>query len=367
MRGLAVILSFLVFVAGCGSREEPTPNAGSPGGAGPAVVSAAVLDVQSAQVPIQIEVTGQVTAVTQAMLSSKVQGLVQEMRVREGERVSKGQALVVLDSRDLRAGLARAEAEAENTRAHLARMERLFAEESVAKQELENAQRSFKVAEAVREAAQVQLSYTLVKAPFDGLITEKKIEIGELASPGQPLLKMEDPRRLRLEATVAEGDLKAIARGDRIPILVDALGSHLQGTVSQILPTGDPETHTFLVKVDLPAATGLKAGMFGRMRFNKGLGRTLVVPNRAVVERGELTGVYVVGADNVARLRWIKIGRRVPAEAAAGGLSSGRRTEDNVEVLSGLNAGERIVAEARQGMDGVRVQATGTTAAPVPP
>ena len=112
---------------------------------------------------------------------------------------------------------------------------------------------------------EAQLSYTAVKAPFDGVITEKKVEAGELASPGQPLLKMEDPWRLRLETTVGEGDLKAVSRGEKIPVVIDALGGQaLTGIVSQILPAGDPQTHTFVVKVDLPKTVGLKAGMFGR-------------------------------------------------------------------------------------------------------
>ncbi|MER3423851.1 MAG: efflux RND transporter periplasmic adaptor subunit, partial [Nitrospiraceae bacterium] len=130
-----------------------------------------------------------------------VQGTVQGLRVREGDSVAKGQTLMVLDSRDLRADLARAEADLENARAHLARMEQLFAKDAVSKQDLDNAKRAFKVAEADKQAILAQLSYTVIRAPFNGVITEKKIEVGELASPGQPLLKMEDPKRLRLEAT----------------------------------------------------------------------------------------------------------------------------------------------------------------------
>ena len=148
---------------------------------------------------------------------------------------------------------------------------------------------------------------------------------------------------LRLEATVAESDLKAIHAGDRVPVLVDALGPEaLRGTVALVLPTGDPATHTFLVKIDLPAARGLKIGMFGRLQFRQGSTRTLLIPRSAVVTRGELTGVFTVGADKTARLRFVKLGR------ARG---------DRVEVLSGLTAGEKLLADGAKGVDGASVPA----------
>lgn len=334
-------LPLVAAVAACGPQDAQPPAAVS--APAPAVVRAAVLEVRPVRVPIMVEVTGQVAAATQATLASKVQGIVQELRVHEGSAVAKGDTLLVLDSRDLRANLARAEAEVENARAQLDRMQRLFDLESVTKQELDNATRAFKVAEASRAAALAQLSYTVVKAPFDGVVTEKRVEVGELASPGQPLLRMEDPRRLRLEATVAEGDLKAVTRGDRIAVVVDALGDRrLAGTIAQILPTGDPNTHTFLVKVDLPPTPGLKTGMFGRLQLEKGASESLVLPKAAMVERGQLSGVFVVGADLIARLRWVKVGRT---------LTGG------VEVLSGLNVGERVLADAAQGANGARVEA----------
>ncbi len=341
-------LGLVLTLASCGPTEEPrTPRGVEPS----SVIQAAVVQVTLAEVPLRMEVTGQVTAVSQATLSSQIQGTARAVKVREGSSVTKGELLIELDSRDLEANLARAEAEYENTRAHLTRMERLYAQDSVSKQELENAKRAFKVSEAGKRAAETKLSYTVIRAPFDGIITDKLVDLGELASPGQALLKLEDPRRLRLETTVPEGDVNVISVGHRIPVVIDALGSEaLEGTVAQVLPSGDPTTHTFLVKVDLPFRTGMKTGMFGRMLLDKGATRTLVVAREAVVERGQLTGVYVVGVDNIARLRWIKAGRTV-----AGGL----------EILSGLNSGERVLAEAAKGIDGASVQVTEAIAGPL--
>ena len=346
-----LMVALCVGLAGCGSKEEPATAVVS--AASPAAIQAAVVEIKPSRVPVRVEVTGQVTPIFQAMLSSRIQGTIDTLLVREGARVSKGQALLQLDNRDIQADLARASAEVENAKAQLDRMKSLYGQDAVSKQEMENATRSYKVAEANRKSVLAQLSYTVVKAPFDGVITEKKVEAGELASPGQPLLKMEDPLQLRLEATVAEGDLKSIAPGDKIPVFIDALEAQvLSGVVSQILPAGDPQTHTFIVKVDLPKTPGLKSGMFGRFQLDKGTSQTILVPASAVVERGELTSVYVVGTDRIARLRWIK---------------AGRRFDQQLEILSGVNAGERVLMDGSRGADGASVQILNSVAAPATP
>lgn len=346
-----VLIAALLVLAGCGSKEEPvTPVVSA---ASQTAIQASVVEIRPSQVPVRVEVTGQVTPVFQAVLSSRIQGTIDTLLVREGTQVSKGQVLLQLDNRDVQADLARARAEEENARTQLKRMNALLKDEAVSRQEVENASRAFKVAEANRKAVLAQLSYTVVKAPFDGVITEKKVEAGELASPGQPLLKMEDPFQLRLEATVAEGDLKSITRGDKISVTIDALQAQvLNGVVSQIIPAGDPQTHTFIVKVDLPRTAGLQSGMFGRFQLDKGSSQTMLVPASAVVERGELTSVYVVGPDGVARLRWIK---------------TGRRFDQQREILSGVNAGERILTDGSRGADGASVQILNSVAAPATP
>lgn len=341
------ILIAVLLLAGCGSKEEPVTVVSA---ASQKTIQAVVVEAKPTSVPIRVEVTGQVAPIFQATLSSRIQGTIDLLLVREGTKVTKSQLLIQLDSRDLQADLARANAEVENAKPHLDRMNQLYAQDAVSKQEMENATRAYRVAEANRKAVEAQLSYTAVRAPFDGVITEKKVEAGELASPGQPLLKMEDPQRLRLEAMVAEGDLKSVSPGDKIPVVIDALGAQaLISTVSQILPAGDPQTHTFMVKVDLPNTVGLKAGMFGRFQLDKGLTQTILVPSTAVVERGELMSLYVVGTDQIARLRWVKLGRRF---------------EKHVEILSGINVGERVLMDGSRGVDGAAVQVVETTASP---
>ena len=338
----------LLMSVGCGSKEEPATAVVS--AAPETTIQGAVVEIKTVQVPIRVEVTGQVRPIFQATLSSRIQGTIDQLLVREGTQVVKGQTLIQLDRRDVQGDLARASAEVENTKAQFNRMKLLYGQEAVSKQEVENATRAFKVADANRKTALTQLSYTVVKAPFDGVITEKKVEVGEMASPGQPLLKMEDPLQLRLEATVAEGDLKSVSGGDTIPVVIDALsGQALTGVVSQILPAGDPQTHTFMVKVDLPQTSGLKTGMFGRFQLDKGTHQTILVPDSAIVERGELTSVFVVGSDQISRLRWIKVGRRFDIQT---------------EILSGVNVGERALLDGARGIDGAAVKVVETITAP---
>ena len=345
------LIATAFLLVGCGSKEESATAVVS--AASQETIQAEVVEITYTSVPIRIEVTGQVAPIFQAALSSRIQGTIDALFVREGTPVVKGQTLIQLDNRDVRADLARASAEVENTKAQLDRMNQLYAQDAVSKQEMENASRAYKVAEANRTTVLAQLSYTIVKAPFDGVITEKMVEAGELASPGQLLLRMENPQQLRLKATVAERDLRSVSLGDKISVVIDALGEQaLDGVVGQILPAGDSQTHTFTVKVDLPAELGLKTGMFGRFQLEKGTSKTILVPWTAVVERGELTSVFAVGSDQIARLRWVKVGRRL---------------NQQVEILSGVNVGESVLLDAIRGIDGMAVKIVDTTASPAVP
>ncbi len=351
MRATRGLIATTLLLVGCGSNEQLTTAVASAGSQ--ETIEAEAVEIKYASVPIRVDVTGQVTAIFQAALSSRIQGTIDTLFVREGTSVVKGQTLIQLDNRDVRADLARASAELENAKAQLDRMNRLYAQDAVSKQEMENAARAYKVAEANRTTVLAQLSYTIVKAPFDGVITEKMVEAGELASPGQPLLRMENPRHLRLNATVAEGDMRSVSLGDKISVVIDALGEQaLDGVVGQILPAGDSQTHTFTVKVDLPTEPGLKTGMFGRFQLDKGTSETILVPRTAVVERGELTSVFAVGLDQVAHLRWVKVGRRL---------------EQQVEILSGVNVGESVLLDVTRGSDGAAVKIINVAASPAVP
>jgi RND family efflux transporter MFP subunit len=181
------------------------------------------------------------------------------------------------------------------------------------------------------------LGYTKVTAPFAGVITRKHADVGDLATPGKPLLDMEDSRALRLEADVPEAVVGKLALGDKLPVRIAALETELEGVISEIAPAADPGSRTFLVKLDLPAQPGLRAGQFGRVAMPVGETAALRVPVSALVQRGQMEIVFVVSG-NQAQLRLVKTGKRIGSE---------------VELVSGVEAGEKVVVEAAAGlMDG---------------
>lgn len=185
------------------------------------------------------------------------------------------------------------------------------------------------------------LSYSQVLAPFDGVVIRKLAWQGEMAAPGAPLLEIQDVRQVRLEAAVPEDQLARLHLNGTVPVHLDALNRQVRGTVKQIVPSGDAGSRTFTVKIALENADGrIVPGMYGRVRLSQGQRSLLTVPATAVVRRGQLESVYVVDDKDVARLRMVKVGEERDGE---------------VEVLSGLKAGERVVRVPGSLADGDRV------------
>jgi membrane fusion protein, multidrug efflux system len=186
----------------------------------------------------------------------------------------------------------------------------------------------------------VALSYATLAAPFPGLVTERRADPGSLATPGAPLLTVEREGNLRLETSIDESRLGLVQIGEHVAVEIDGLKRTVSGRVAETVPTIDTATRSFTAKIDLPAGPGLRAGMFGRAAFPGGRREALLVPQSAVLERGQIRSVYVVeGA--TARLRLVTLG-----ETRA----------NRCEVLSGLTSGEKIlVAPPPLLSDGSRV------------
>jgi RND family efflux transporter MFP subunit len=199
-------------------------------------------------------------------------------------------------------------------------------------------------AQAALSQARTSLDYTRIRAPFEGVVTDKKADSGTLASPGMPIFTVEDVRRYRLEATVNENDLRYVRTGQQVSVAINALdNAGLNGRVVQVVPAADPASRTFLVKIELPTDTRLRSGLFGRAQFSRGERQALLIPRSAVVERGQLQGIYVLDQNKVASLRYITLGKPSGAE---------------VEVLAGLQDGERLVAKpGAVDLNGKRIEA----------
>jgi RND family efflux transporter MFP subunit len=339
-------------LSGC-SKEQGTAAAA------PETVSNVQLIVaQKTTMPDWLEAVGTVRAAQTSQLSSQIVGSIVAIQAHEGERVQNGQVFALIDDAQQRAAVEQATAaelaaqkevsagESENALAEstLRRYQQLYEKKSVSPQEfdevkarwqsasarLEMARAGLAQANATLAQARTSLGYTRIRAPFDGVVTERKADPGTLASPGMPLFTVEDTRSYRLEVTVDESDVRLVRVGQTAPVTIDALGSgELTGKVLQIVPAADPGSRSFLVKIELPRNAQMRSGLFGRAQFARGERFALLVPLAAVVERGQLRGAYVLDANQIAGLRYLTLGR------AAG---------SQVEVLAGLEPGEKLVA-----------------------
>ena len=325
----------------------------------PEIVShVAVARAEKTTVPDVLEAVGTVRSAQTTQVASQMTGTITEIRVREGDSVQEDQVLAVVDpaqsqaaTYEAAAAAAAAEKEvsaaesdfklAESTRK---RYQQLYDKKSVSPQEFDEINARYQSAaarldltRAKREQASaalaqswISLSYTQIRAPFDGVITQKQAETGMLASPGMPIFTIEDTRKYRLEALVDENDIGVVHMGQRVPVALDALPNlAIPGKVAEIIPAVDPASRSFLVKIDLPANPRFRSGLFGRAHFSRGKCSAVLIPSSAVVLRGQLRGVYVIDAGQIAGLRYVTLGKAVGQQ---------------VEVLSGLEGGETIIA-----------------------
>jgi multidrug efflux system membrane fusion protein len=300
---------------------------------------------------------GLVEAVRQSTIAAQVPARVIELKVRSGDAVRAGEVLVRLDPRSAadqvaasKAQVAAAQAQLDAARKEYERNRRLFGKQYISQAAMDQAEAQYKAAQAQANAmlaqagvATTQSSFTTLVAPYAGVVANVAVELGDMASPGVPLLTLYDPAALRVVATVPESYVPQFAAGRAVSIALGGSGAAariVDAAAVVVLPTADPATHTRQIRLALPASLhGLAPGMFARASFplaNAGPAR-LTIPAAAIVRRPEFNAVYVVSADGRPQLRQVRLGR----ESAAG-----------VEVLAGLQAGERIaldpIAAARQ-------------------
>ena len=343
MFALAVPLA----LSACGHREGATSTASAPS------VVAQTLTLSAADQVSRTELPGLVVAANQVQVASRLMGYIRELKVREGESVKQGQLLFVVDPTDIqgqvaqaRAGLAQAQANFANAQADYERFGTLYKEEAIPRQQWEQVKLRYDVARAQVAAARAgyataaaQLHYSSVTAPLAGIVVQKLASAGDLAAPGRPVLVIENPGKLQVQVQVSDAVFDHIKAGDAVQ--VSAQGKTLTGTVVQAVAAADPQSHTHLVKIDLPPNTGLDSGSYVRVGFAVGSRPTLMIPASAVVERAGMTGVFVVDRNGTAHFRLVRLG------AASGG---------EVAVQAGLSGGETIAVSATAALEnGVKV------------
>jgi len=274
-------------------------------------------------------VVGTVRPKLSAVIEAKVSGRIEQMFVVPGQLVTNGERLVRLDAHEIQSRLDQAAAARLQAEGDLKRDTDLMRQKILSQSEFDSVQSKFRMAAAAEAEAKTMLDYTLIAAPFDGVITRKLADVGDLAAPGKPLLQMENPATLRFEADVPEALVGNVKLGDKLAVRIAAVASEIEGTVAELSPTADANSRTYLVKLDLPGATGLRSGQFGRVSVPVGEASAIRVPSAAVIQRGQMELIFVV-VGNHAQMRLVKTGNRIG---------------DEIEVVSGLNSGEQVVTD----------------------
>lgn len=362
---LAVVGIVGVSLSGCSDKKH-----GTAAPAAPVVSGITLTGVTVEELPETLELSGTVRSRTSALVSARIPGTVTVLRVREGDRVHKGQLLGELESKEqvaqatgaaavideAKRGLDEAKAHQQLADATFARFKKLYDEQALTRQEFETrqterdlahkavarAEARLRQAEQAAKAAGTVADYTKIIAPINGIIVARHADLGSTVFPGQPIFTIDDEGSYQLELAVPESQISSVRPGSPVQVQIDALGSSINARIVEVVPAADPGSRTYTAKVPL-AAKGVRSGMFGRGIVS--LGKTfkgVLIPKKAVFERGALTAVWAVGADETIRMRLIKTGRSLG---------------DRIEVLSGLVEGDRIVtAGMDKAVDGGKLQ-----------
>lgn len=333
-----LVLAAVAAAALAGCRGEPA----APATAAP--VAFETLVVQARDSARERRWDGVVEAVNQATLSAQTAGRVLELPFDVNDYVEAGQVVVrftdveqVSAQRRASAAVSSAQAAAAEAEADFRRTEELVAKQLLARASLDQARARRDAARAALEAARAgvseageQVDYTVIRAPYSGILTERHVEVGEAVRPGQPLVSGLSLDRLRIHVEVPQSDIAAIREHGAAAVMLPD-GRRIDAERVVVFPYADPATHSFKVRVELPQAdTGLQPGMTVKTAFKTGEARHLWVPRSALVMRSEVTAVYVVDARNRVALRQVRLGHR---------------NGDDVEVLAGLADGDRIAAD----------------------
>ncbi len=318
-----VLLVIVYLISGEGKRHANQPLVEAP-------VAVTTITVEPRTINAQASAAGSLASKNSSVLSSKVMGRVAELTVNEGDYVPQGKLLLKIESGEISAQSYQAQAAYNNAKIQYGRIKSLYDNEAATRMEMDQATLGLETAEAGLKAAKAMESYTTITAPIPGRIVEKKINLGEMALPGQALFKIEDNRNLRLEVTVREQDLRYIQSGKPVTVQIDAIpGKEIKALVGQVVPAADIRTHSFVVKIDIPAVEkGLITGMYGKAFFSTGKREAILVPRAAVMEMSGLSGVYLVSSEGNAVFQMVQVGE------AQG---------DSIEALTGLKAGDRVI------------------------
>jgi RND family efflux transporter MFP subunit len=355
--GRKQLLQILVFLlvagfllTGCGEKAAPVAQVKRPTISGVSIVTMTPTAIDEFY-----EAVGTVKAANTSYVAGRMMGAVTSLLVKEGDVVEKGQLLLTIDDQDVVQKVRAAEASHQEAIKALElgkqnrelidityqRYKKMYEEKAITPQEMDQFETQKKVAgleyergqEMVKRAAaglaeaKIYLGFTRVTSPVKGVVTEKKTEVGSMAVPGMPLLTVESAEGFQAEIAVDESLSGKLKIGGPVLVSIEALNRQMTGKIMEILPGVDPLSRSFPVKVSL-SGPGLRTGLYAKVRISRGKKELLMVPRSAIVEKGQLTGVYAVDSQDVVTYRLVR---------------AGKEYDGRLEILSGLKLNDRII------------------------
>ena len=302
-----------------------------------------------------INASGQVEASQTANISTRIMGYITKLYVNTGDHVKQGQLLFTVNSTDILAKraqadamIAQANASLQNAQKDFDRFSVLYKQQSASAKELDNVTLQYNAAKAGSEAARqmrnevnAQLSYANVTAPFSGIVTQKMLDAGNMVTPGSPVITIEQTGNLQVSATVGESQISRIKQGDEAVLNIRSINKVIKGNITQISQSSQTSGGQYIIKISIPAVDKdqVYAGMYVNVNIPvKGIVQTvsanennILVPVESIINKDQLTGLYTISNNNTAMLRWVRLGKVYG---------------NTVEVLSGLSKNETFIVHA---------------------
>lgn len=297
--------------------------------------------------------SGKLVSKNSTNVSTRMMGYITRMHANVGQSVGAGQLLVSINSTDIQAKGGQANAQISQAQANYniakkdyERFSNLYKQQSASQKELDDMRARYEMAQAGLQAAQqmknevnAQYRYTNITAPISGVVTAKYANEGDMASPGMPLLSIESSNILQAQVLVSEQDIVMIQQGQGVNVTLKSTNEQVSGTVAEVSRSAANTGGQYMVKINIAQSKTLLPGMFVSVQFpfkksgsvNQDFQESLSVPKSALVEQGQLTGIYTISPQKTAVLRWVKTGRIMG---------------DQVEVLSGLSNNDSYILSA---------------------
>ncbi len=350
MRPLVLVaaLAAVVLLLGCGKKDGPPGQAGAghaeaapgaPGRGAPPVVPAipvAVEPTHRGAIASYYAATASLEPDKAAQILARVPGVITSIRAEEGDAVAKGEELLVIEDEEYRLRLKQAEAEAAKQKTRFDRLQKMFEGNLVSAEEFEAGQNDFQSAEAARDLARLELSYTRVTAPIGGRIVERLVDLGQSVNGNTPLFAIADLHRLLARIHVPAKEFGRLKPDQPVDLRVDSNGAELRGRITLVSPVIDAATGTIKVTVEVPEyPASVRPGDFAQVRIvTESRPEALLVPSVSVIsDKGEQ--VVYVAADSTAERRVVQLGLQ---------------DEEHTEILGGLRDGDRVVVQGQRSL-----------------